>query len=210
MTRQAIDPHTNRLDGTHTAPAHTHRDEPTKTCVSRHGTEPAGQEWMPHGGFFEDLVVPHSHGEPILDGDVVAGLLTILGLDCGGVGVHTHQQVRSRGQGVYATQSGSHHHHDIRCLVEAGANPVRRQLLDEQQHSHRLMRTLEEVRDTLARKVGLLGELQTRYDRLAQSNEDMRTFMKEMPAVGPWENLREQYNAWLDERDEQAQEDAGE
>lgn len=138
-----------------------------------------------------DLQAPaatdHDHGDPE-GARISSDLMSRMGISCGHLGAHGHDS------------HPLHHHHDLRCLVEAGANAIRPDLKTakerleikarSQQH---YMRKSEEFRlDALSAQASLRA--------VRASATEMVAFMESMPAVGPWTTVFDQYNSWLDEQ----------
>jgi hypothetical protein len=154
----------------------------------------------------------HTHGHDDEYRQVVR-IMESLRIGCGNLGEHRHEHRTAEGRTSWA----QHHHHDIRCLVEAGANVGRAEVHEQfvkplaeeaSRQGLELMRTQAELRGVKQ----MLTQVQKRCDDLQGQVESLRwrdrirgVFMRQHPAVGPWDTIEDLWTDWLAEQvDEQA------
>jgi hypothetical protein len=197
----------NRIDGSSKIPPPQlhHHEGNSEVCVQHHGVEPTHKSGLPRGGLaIEEILPPHSHTS---GGDkesrVTLDLMERLGVWCNLHGGHAHSSVAYRGERQRSVQTPPHHHHDLRCLVEAGANEVRPLLERQQRHNeaqHVEILHLKERIDRLERRLAIS---ETARELANQHNDRYEAFLDSGAGGGPWETLRDRYDDWLMEQGEE-------
>jgi hypothetical protein len=130
---------------------------------------------------------------------VVVQIMGDQDISCQNMGAHQHGHNQQM-----------HHHHDLLCLVEAGANTVRFPLaqavlnLELSQHEVNLLKgqvaILEDQHVSLQNRI---FNLRDDYGQVRDSLDEAERFMDGTPAQGPWGTVREQFLDWKDEEKEQ-------
>lgn len=140
----------------------------------------------------------HYHDQDGSEQEVVSDLMARLGVSCGNLGAHSHPSPDRH-------TGGLHHHHDLRCLVEAG------RIQGRQQQADRLAEVLTSNGDEISRLMRQIDRLQQRVEKLTvdryRLSEEQRLlggYLAAMPAVGPWETLAQQYDSWREEMEDEA------
>ncbi len=194
-------------------PAHRH-DGIEGTCTERHLVEPIDERTSIYlrGLSIEQIVSQHEHSEGALsEGEVTLDLMKRLRVFCEQRGFHTHGMATDRtADRTFNSSPMAHHHHDLRCLVEAGANQIRPELDKVSRKLTDAKSRLSSARQTIARQAQEKGSLErdlkdTKAAKatLADELRQVRRFMLSMPAVGPWDTLRDQYDSWCEEQEDQ-------
>lgn len=164
--------------------------------------EPAWHALSTHlaRGLREPITVSqHSHGSTLSgrmaqqdEAEITVGMMTRMDVDCDEVGFHRHDGLLP------------HHHHDLRCLVEAGANEVRPDLRQARETVDRQRRDLTRLRGQVDDLRLQASQAHNRFEAAQASLEQAFRFMESMPAKGPWATVYDQYVAWVDEQAEEA------
>lgn len=134
----------------------------------------------------------HSHVPPqFVDKGVDEAKLAILvmgdhDVSCNNLGSHRHGRDQER-----------HHHHDLACLIEAGANTVRPQLVEAIQHAENLNGMITRLHDSERMLSLQRDEALRQRDILKADIQQMLRFMQHSTARGPWATVYDQYLDWV-------------
>lgn len=184
--------------------------ERSRPCVQMHDAEPKeylASDWL-GGVTLESKVVQHSHTERGISPEEVIRIMRVNGVDCLNEGAHTHQMPVDVGSERVVRRAYPHHHHDVGCLIEAGANKIRPDLHHARRHLTTALDTITALRSQVAQLQRDLERATTTEEASQASLAEVFEFMQSMPAVGPWKTVYDQYVTWLEERVEQAIEEA--
>jgi len=151
----------------------------------------------------------HTHGADPAEARMVTDLMAILGVSCSGLGSHTHPVEENDGHGRVRRLSRPHHHHDLRCLVEAGANQVRPRLDAAETRADSFAAQIKVRGKVILEQAQQIERLEGVNRALTDDAASVGAFLRAMPAVGPWKTLAEQYHSWVEEEESQAQQATG-
>ena len=153
----------------------------------------------------DPIEVPdHAHAQQQRDeAEVAIDLRQRMNVDCGNIGFHRHLV-----PGKYVTSSRSdqwpHHHHDLRCLFEAGVQSLRPKMIDQERRLASQASQVRHLRQRVDEEQARARTTQRTLDAARGTMTEMVQFMESMPAVGPWKSVYDQYLAWVDEKREEA------
>lgn len=136
---------------------------------------------------------------------IVVDLMHRLNTFCENRGMHTHPVATEDEQGRVRSRSITHHHHDLRCLVEAGRNQVLPDLKKAKADAEMWQARSQRRQDALLRLQEEHRQTQASLRHRQADVDEMIRFMEAMPAVGPWATVYDQYVAWVDEQQEEGQ-----
>ncbi len=201
-------------------PEHRH-DGIEGTCTARHLVEPIDERTSVYlrGLSIEQIVSQHEHGEGLLkESEIALDLMKRLRVFCDQRGFHTHGMATDRtADRTFNSSPMAHHHHDLRCLVEAGANQIRpeldkvgRKLTDTKSRLSSARQTIARYGAEIDRQTRVLESTRASLKAIQAEQDQMRRFMASMPAVGPWGTLSDQYDSWCEEQAEEADEASAE
>lgn len=134
---------------------------------------------------------------------IVVDLMHRLNAFCENRGMHTHPVATEDEQGRVRSRSITHHHHDLRCLVEAGRNQVLPDLKKAEARATRWMARSQRRQAALLRSQEETRAAQARIVAKQATLDQVWVFMESMPAVGPWATVMDQFTAWQDEQAEE-------